>query len=234
MLPLCLLTAFAGPCLTAACRCRALPCPGWRRPSVAAVVSADGVCRSLPLQSAVNPTPVPRMAEASVAAVVSADGVCRSLPHGCVPLQSAPVPRMAEASVVSADGVCRSLPLQSAVKSHSRAQDGGGICCCRCVCRRRLQVPASRLRAVAERFRAQDGGGHLLLPLCLLTAFAGPCLTAACRCRALPCPGWRRPSVAAVVSADGVCRSLPHGCLPLQSASVPRMAEAICCCRCVC
>ena len=126
---------------------------------------------------------------------------------------------------MSADGVCRSLPLQSAVKSHSRAQDGGGICCCRCVCRRRLQVPASRLRAVAERFRAQDGGGHLLLPLCLLTAFAGPCLTAACRCRALPCPGWRRPSVAAVVSADGVCRSLP-----LQSAvnptPVPRMAEA--------
>ena len=60
-------------------------------------MSADGVCRSLPLQSAVNPTPVPRMAEASVAAVVSADGVCRSLPHGCVPLQSASVPRMAEA-----------------------------------------------------------------------------------------------------------------------------------------
>ena len=47
-------------------------------------MSADGVCRSLPLQSAVNPTPVPRMAEASVAAVVSADGVCRSLPHGCL------------------------------------------------------------------------------------------------------------------------------------------------------
>ena len=43
-----------------------------------------------------------------------------------------------------------------------------------------LQVPASRLPAVAERFRAQDGGGHLLLPLCLPTAFAGPC-----RCRAL-------------------------------------------------